>query len=132
MGSAIEINDTLQITTEQGFPADVLDLKKHLEKPIKLEDVRGIDFYFRGKANARLFQLEPNRVFLVHNIAGKWLFWGKILIQTQTISKKFEPDGSWTPGTWETSGAYKISEIYEPEYQRLFTVRESPAGKSFF
>jgi hypothetical protein len=28
MGSNIELNDTLQITTEQGFP-DILDLERH-------------------------------------------------------------------------------------------------------
>ena len=39
MGSSIEINDTLQVTTEQGFPADVFDLAKHLKTPIKLGDV---------------------------------------------------------------------------------------------
>ena len=30
MGSYIELNDTLQLTTEQGFPKE-LDLKKHLK-----------------------------------------------------------------------------------------------------
>jgi len=34
MGSYIEFNDTLQLTTEQGFPAE-LDLEKHLQEPFR-------------------------------------------------------------------------------------------------
>lgn len=41
MGSFIEINDTLQITAEQGFPADILNLEKHLKTPVTLDDVKG-------------------------------------------------------------------------------------------
>ena len=37
MGSFIEINDTLRITKEQGFPAE-LDVKKHLLQPYRIED----------------------------------------------------------------------------------------------
>lgn len=132
MGSAIEINDTLQITVEQGFPADILDLKKHLENPIKIEDLKEKNFSFGKKDNARLFQLDPNRIFLVHNIGGKWLFWGKALVQAQTISKKLDSDGNWISSAWETSGTFRIIEIYEPDYQKIFTKRESPLGKSFF
>lgn len=40
MGSYFELNDTLQITTEQGFPADILDLKKHQKNPIMIKDVK--------------------------------------------------------------------------------------------
>lgn len=29
MGSHIELNDTLQITSEQGFPENVLNFEKH-------------------------------------------------------------------------------------------------------
>ena len=35
MGSYVEINDTLQITKEQGFPEE-LDWKKHLKKQIHI------------------------------------------------------------------------------------------------
>ena len=132
MGSSIEINDTLQITTDQGFPADILNLEKHLENPIKLEDIKDNKFLFSKKENARIFQLDPVRIYLVQNINSKWLFWGKALIQTQTIAKKVNADGSWTSGNWETNGVFQILEIYEPNYQREFTKRESPAGKSYF
>ena len=37
MGSLIEINDTLQITKEQGFPRE-LNLENHLKNSIKVED----------------------------------------------------------------------------------------------
>ena len=132
MGSFIEINDTLQITKEQGFPSDILDLNKHLQHPILLSEVEGLIFSFHKKERARLFHLDPVRVFLVQNINNKWLFWGKALIVSQTITKKLEIDGSWKEGNWETSGSYKIIEIYEPVYQELFTRRESIPGKSYF
>jgi hypothetical protein len=132
MGSFIEVNDTLQITIEQGFPADILDLQKHLVKPITVEDIKGKFFSFQKKDGTRFFQSDPVRVYLVHNIDGKWLFWGKIYIQSQTISKKLDSSGNWKPGEWETSGTFVIADIYEPGYQEIFTKREAPPGKSFF
>ena len=48
MGSLIELNDTLQITTEQGFPAE-LDLEKHKANPITLQDVKDKVFEFKDK-----------------------------------------------------------------------------------
>ncbi len=38
MGSIIEINDTLQITKEQGFP-ESLDYEKHCVKPFTADDL---------------------------------------------------------------------------------------------
>lgn len=132
MGSFIEVNDTLQITPQQGFPSTIFDLQTHQQKPVTLEDVKGLVFNFNGKVGARLFHLDPVRVFLVQNIDGKWLFWGKVFIQSQAIGKLLNPDGTWIPDKWVTSGSYLISEIYEPSYQKLFTSRESPPGKSYF
>ncbi|MFX5952774.1 hypothetical protein ABTE58_19035, partial [Acinetobacter baumannii] len=63
---------------------------------------------------------------------GKWLFWGHVYIQSQTVSKKFNADGSWTVGSWVTSGSFKIIEVYDPEYQKAFTIKESAPGRSFF
>lgn len=131
MGSFIEINDTLQITAEQGFPADVLNLEKHLKTPVTLDDVKGKIFHFYKKDSARIFHLDPVRVFLVQSINGKWLIWGKALIQSQTIEKQLDESGQWIDGKWQTNGTYTISEIYEPEYQELFTKRESVPGKSY-
>lgn len=132
MGSMIEINDTLQLTTEQGFPADVLDRQRHSQKPITLKDVADKIFEFHGKPNARIFQMDPVRVYYVHNINEKWLFWGRILIQTLSITKKLGTDESWKEGDWETSGTYRIMDVYDPDYQKTFTVHEAPKGKNYF
>jgi hypothetical protein len=131
MGNIIEVNDTLQITKEQGFPADVLDLANYIKSPVTLDSLNGRRFAFSGKAGARAYHREPVRVFLVQNIAGKWLFWGHAQIQQQTVSKVLDGTGKWT-GEWQTRGEYVISSVYEPAYQELVTRRESPAGKSFF
>ncbi len=69
MGSFIEINDTLQITTEQGFPPE-LKLEKHRKKPFKAQDFTDRTFKF-SKPGLRVFHPAPTRVFLVHNINGR-------------------------------------------------------------
>ena len=79
-----------------------------------------------------MFQLYPVRVFYVHNIDGKWLFWGHVLIQTQTIEKKLNDDGSWTEGEWVTSGTYTIEKVYDPEFQEIYTRHEAPSDRNFF
>ena len=122
MGSFIEMNDTLQITTEQGFPADVLDVEKHKKHPIKLEAVQDKIFSFKNKPNPRIYDTPPTRCFLVHNIDGKWLYWGHVHIVEQTI------DGEKNT----TSGKFRIIKLFDPEYQFLFTKNESPEGKSYF
>lgn len=132
MGSYLEVNDTLQLTKEQGFPTAILDYEKHLQKPILLSDVSDTLFEFRDKPNARIFHLDPVRVYLVHNIDGKWLFWGRVLIQSQTISKKLVPGSAWKEGDWLTSGTYKIIDLYDPDYQKTFTTREAPPDRNFF
>jgi len=123
MGSFIELNDTLQITTEQGFPSDLLNLEKHKKDSIKLDDVKDKIFEFYDKPKARIFHIAPVRCFLVHNIGGKWLYWGKIIVLGQTI--KGEENQT-------TSGKYKIIQIYDPTYQEQITKNESPEGKSYF
>jgi len=125
MGSFIELNDTLQITTKQGFPADILNLENHKKKPISLKDIGNTVFEFNNKTGARIYHPAPIRCFLVHNIDGKWLYWGKIIIIEQTI--KGENKEKQT-----TSGKYKITEIYDPEYQEQITRHECPEGLSFF
>lgn len=124
MGSYLELNDTLQITTEQGFPEKELNLVKHKKKTITEKDFAGRIFEFRNKPNARIFHLAPTRCFLVHNISGKWLYWGKILILEQTISTVGEK--------LITSGKYKIIKIYDPIYQEQITRNETNPGESYF
>lgn len=131
MGSMVEINDTLQLTTEQGFPA-LLDLERHQKKPITLADVTDKLFEFKGKPSARIFQLDPVRVYFVHNIDGKWLFWGRVFIQSLTISKSLDAKGNWVEGEWVTAGTYRIVDVYPPAYQKVFTLREAPPDRNFF
>ena len=104
MGSIIELNDTLQLTSEQGFPVE-LDLVKHKQKPFTASDFAGRVFEFRSKPDIRVFQQMPVRVFLVENIEGKWLYWGlvQVLAVTHDYVKK------------TTAGKYKIIYLYTPE-----------------
>ena len=125
MGSIVEINDTLCITTEQGFPSKLLDLKSHRENPIRLEELAADIFEFQGKSGARVYHPAPTRCFLVHNIDRKWLYWGHILMLKQTIEGESKE-------TQTTSGRYRIIKIYDPQYQVQATKNESPEGKSFF
>ena len=138
MGSLLEINDTLQITTEMGFPADVFDLEKHRTNPITIEQVKDMRFEFTGKVRPRFFHLDPVRVYWYHNIGGRWLAWGHIMILEQGIS----PNPEYThhegavnvsdPKQWITHGKYKVSKVYDPEYQERFTRTDLPASLSYF
>ncbi len=114
MGSMIEINDTLQWTTDQGFPAKLLDRAKHCKKPITLDAVAGRMFKFYDKPSPRIFQLDSVRVYFVHNIDEKWLFWGHALIQSLTIRKRFDADQTWNGTDWITSGTYIIAATLRP------------------
>lgn len=125
MGSLIELNDTLRITKEQGFPVDIFDLKRHQQDPIKFNQVENKFFEFFDKPKARIYHLAPTRVFFVQDINGKWLYWGKIMIIEQTIKGELAHEQ-------KTSGKYRIIEIYDPVYQKEITKRESPVGKSYF
>ncbi|HBB37670.1 MAG: hypothetical protein UV82_C0008G0047 [Candidatus Magasanikbacteria bacterium GW2011_GWD2_43_18] len=125
MGSFIEFNDTLQITTSQGFPEHILNLATHTKNPIQLSNLPNTIFNFKEKINARVYHPSPTRCFLVHNIEGKWLYWGKLLMIEQTIKRT-------STDKHETSGIYEIIEIYEPTYQIQITNHESPNGLSYF
>jgi hypothetical protein len=74
MGSYIELNDTLQITGEQGFPRELV-YEKHLEMNFTVQDFDGRIFEFKNKPNIRVYHMPPVRNFLVQNINGKWLYW---------------------------------------------------------
>lgn len=124
MGSYVELNDTLQITTEQGFPADILDVEKHQKEPIKLEDVQDKIFEFHDKPNARIFHVPPCRCLLAHNVDGKWIYWGHVMMLEQTIHSEGK--------TKTTSGKYKITKIYDPEYQKQITTNETNSGQNYF
>lgn len=104
MGSFIEINDTLQITRAQGFPAE-LDYSRHVQQPFTASDFEGKVFAFKDKPDIRVYQMPPTRNFLVENKGGKWLYWG--LVHILEVSHDYAKK--------TTSGKFKIIHIYTPE-----------------
>lgn len=122
MGSKLELNNILQVTTEQGFPPE-LDLARHRRTPLTAADFEGQVFAFHDKPGERFYQSAPLVCSLAHNIDGRWLFWGKIAVIEQTIHSGEQPT---------TSGRYRIVEIFPPGYQREFTLHEAPTGSSYF
>lgn len=104
MGSFIEINDTLQISKDQGFPVE-FDLDKHFKTPYTAEDFKDKIFEFQDKPEVRIYKLPPVRNFFVENRDGKWIYWGLIHIVETTCDyvKK------------TTSGKFKIIYINTPE-----------------
>ena len=89
MGCMYEINDTLLLNKDQGFPCDILSFERHQKNPVTLKDVAGKLFSFRNKAAARAFQLDPVRVYLFESTDNdKWLGWGRVFIQSLTIERK--------------------------------------------
>jgi len=104
MGSFIETNDTLQITSAQGFPKE-LNYKKHLTKPLKAKDFANKIFKFKNKKDIRVYHRPPVRNFLVQNIDGKWLYWG--LVHVLEVFHDYKNN--------TTSGKFKIIYINTPE-----------------
>ncbi len=107
MGSGFELNDTLQITTEQGFPA-ALDVDSHFKRPFRAEDFKEKIFSFHKKPGLRIYHAPPVRNFLVHNVDGRWIYWGLVHITKLTLDYISQ----------ETSGEFKILYIYTPEEMR--------------
>ncbi len=140
MGSILEINDSLQITTEQGFPSDLFNLERHRRDPITMDEVKGRVFEFTGKERPRFFHLDPVRVYWFHNINNCWLAWGHIVMLEQTIHPNPtppEPEPGQAinvsdPNHWVTSGKYEVLKIYDPEYQEQFTRHDLPEELSYF
>ncbi len=104
MGTLIKINDTLQITFEQGFPKELV-LEEHFKNAFKAEDFIEKVYEFKDKDGIRLYQVPPVRNFLVENKNGKWIYWGlcHILEVNYDYQNKI------------TSGKFKIIYINTPE-----------------
>lgn len=107
MWSFIEINDTLQISREQGFPEE-LNYEKHIVKPFNVSDFDQKIFEFK-KPKVRIYKLPPVRNFLVQNIDGKRLYWWLVHIIEVTHDNINQI----------TSGKFKIIHIYSPEEMRF-------------
>lgn len=122
MGSFIEINDTLQLTREQGFPAE-LDLETHLRTPYHVEQFKNRIFAFKDKPAIRLYQIPPVRNFLVENRDSKWIYWGKVHILS--ISCDYV--------NLMTSGTFKIVSLNTPqEMKTAFKVIDERNEFDFF
>ena len=140
MGCFYEINDTLLLTKDEGFPSDILNIERHRKTPVALKDVEGKIFSFRNKTAARAFQLDPVRVYFFERTeSDKWLGWGKVFIQSLTIERKkglppTDPAGPiiFKGDDWVTSGTFRFIEIYDPEYQKIFTLHEAPKAWNYF
>lgn len=104
MGSKIELNDTLQITREQGFPIE-LDLEQHKSIPFTAGQFEEKVFEFKDKSDIRVYQQVPVRNFLVENRDGKWIYWG--LVHVLEVTHDYVKQ--------TTSGKFKIIYIYTPE-----------------
>lgn len=119
MGSNIEINDTLKISKERGFPQE-LKLEQHVWQPFGEEQFRRRQFPFWNK-DERLYHRTPTRCFLVEETPeGLWIYWGHAQVIQQTIKQG------------RTEGIFEIAKLYDPRYQLLNTVMEAPQGKSFY
>lgn len=122
MGSFIEINDTLRINKEQGFPAE-LDLQTHLSTPYSLADVEGKVFSFSAKPKIRVYKIPPVRNFLVEDIDGKWVYWGHCLIQS--INHDYNEQ--------VTSGSFIITRINTPdEMKKAFDLIDRFPENNYF
>ena len=108
MGSTIRLNDTLQITAAQGFPAE-LDLVQQLESPLSASHFEGQTFSFRDKEGVRNFQQPPVLNFLVENRDGKHIYWGRIAMLNVTHDYLANV----------TSGRYEIHTLYTPEQMKV-------------
>lgn len=124
MGSFIEINDTLRITKEQGFPAG-LDLETHLKTPYTVDEFADTVFHFKAKPDIRIYKVPPVRNFLVEDVGGKWVYWGLCFIQSieHDYIKK------------ETSGTFKIVRLNTPEeMKQMFKLTHftNPEEQNYF
>jgi hypothetical protein len=108
MGSFIEINDTLQITDEQGFPPELV-YEEHISKPFLADNFKNRIFEFKNKEGIRFYHIPPVRVLLAHNVDGKWLYWGHIHILE--IRHNYEKK--------TTSGKFKIVYLYSPDEMKV-------------
>lgn len=106
MGSRIEMNAVLKLTTEAGMP----------EHPVVGERYQ---FRLRGK---RIFQFAPIWVTLVHSIDDKWKVIGQAHVVKQTIDAEQHI----------TTGEFVVTRLFPEEFSRLASRYEVPDGESYY
>jgi hypothetical protein len=105
MGSLIELNDTLKLKRNAGFPPDIREGAMY-------------EFAIDGR---RLYNLNPSRVFLVEEVDGKWNYVGHALILTQCIDTVND----------KTTGRFQVTRVYPQDYVRLLNEFEPPMGRGY-
>lgn len=100
MGTPITINDTLQLTHEQGFPEN-LELDKE---------------YSFQKDGRRLYRLPPVRVFLAENKNGTWDYRGEAHITELTL----------LPLEEKTTGKFKVVKLYSEQHRQALNANQQP------
>ncbi len=119
MGTPIEINDTLKISYERGFPIQ-FNLKDGLSFEELEKSIKNKEFSFWNK-DERLYHRAPTPVLLVQEMPdGKWVHWGRAQIVEQTIKQG------------KTEGKFIVSKLFSPEDRFIITRNLSPEGKSHF
>ena len=98
------MNDTLQITFEQGFPE-----KLEIDKEYSFE-----------KNKLRLYRLPPVRVFLAHNKDGVWDYRGEAIITELNILPLHD----------KTTGKFKVMKIYPEDHRRVMNENMQPAAQN--
>jgi len=122
MGTQFVINDSLQITREQGFPKELV-YEEHVKKPFKAGDFEGRIFEFHDKKGLRVYQAPPVRNFLIENRDGKWLYWGLVHILELHLDYAFKI----------VSGKFKIIYINTPdEMKKAFELIDRNSETDFF
>ena len=115
MGSLIEINDTLKISKERGFPKELV-YEKFIESPEEFASFVGQEFEFWNN-DERLYNRPPTRVHLVEEMAdGKWLYWGHVMVVEQTISNG------------KTFGKFRIRKLMKSRLSGKVILAGSPEG----
>ena len=91
MGNFVEFNDTLQITTEQGFPADVLNLGEVNDTEAAFQRVKDVLFSFSGKSGQGFITSTPYGFVSSITLMGSGCFGGTRSSNPKRLASKLGP-----------------------------------------
>lgn len=103
MGAYIKTVDTLRIAKYHGFPLE-LNYKKHASNPYLMGNFVE-ERSFMGKHGIFIYKIPPLENFLVEDIHGKLVYWGRC--QIIEIKHDYEK--------LHTAGKFRITYINTPE-----------------